>query len=597
MASFISITGYARKGVLKRLPGTMMDESVDMDGSDNCGGVVSVEPLDAVTAVVDEAGVSGRRLREIVADLTEAPRPLEDLIRRSALPRRSVEAILRAAGEDVEEGPRGFAIRSDRVAAYRERFGSAQLGSTRLDDVVGRRLSESGGLVARIESDIASAPASKSALDHVSATAQTVARRALWLDGMFDLAGRHVLCIGDHDLTSLALCAVNPEVTVTVADIDERILEFIDCTAKQRGLQVRCLYADFRFGLPEDAVGWADVVLTDPPYTPEGVQLFLGRGLQGLRDRTGGRLVMAYGFSERAAALGVKAQRAVLDLELALEAILPRFNRYHGAQAVGSASDLYVCQPTARTWKVLDRRLEQAATNIYTHGEQSLEGQRKQPTDTDAEALRRVAVGDTGETASVIAVNGPRRGGRNLDFGNLLAEGLSPQWLKQRPVMVTADLSADPGPWLLRCLLATNADRMAILVPNVHADLANEAGQRALRELIAPKYSLRFHRSNPNPRTAIVEAVAVEPDGLDAGARLARRVLDRVHGKTGNVWRDGLISLSRVNEAALTKNEARALVQESTVRPEFLSTRVIDLPRHMLHDLLVEVATSAKRVG
>lgn len=36
-----------------------------------------------------------------------------------------------------------------------------------------------------------------------------------------------------------------------------------------------------------------------------------------------------------APALGVEVQRAVHDLELAVEAILPAFNRYDGAQAVG----------------------------------------------------------------------------------------------------------------------------------------------------------------------------------------------------------------------------------------------------------------------
>ena len=37
------------------------------------------------------------------------------------------------------------------------------------------------------------------ALDHVSATAETAARRARWLDETFDLAGAHLVCIGDHE--------------------------------------------------------------------------------------------------------------------------------------------------------------------------------------------------------------------------------------------------------------------------------------------------------------------------------------------------------------------------------------------------------------
>ena len=81
------------------------------------------------------------------------------------------------------------------------------------------------------------APPPLPALDHVPATAATVARRALWLDGTFDLAGASVLCVGDHDLTSLALARLVPGVAVTVVDLDERVLAHID----EQRLGVRCL--------------------------------------------------------------------------------------------------------------------------------------------------------------------------------------------------------------------------------------------------------------------------------------------------------------------------------------------------------------------
>lgn len=529
--------------------------------------------LNAVAALVDEAGVGGRGLREVLADLAAGPRGLDDLIRRSAVPRRTVEALLRAAGPDVETGPRGLALRVDRVAAYRDRFRLAVLESTRLVGPVDGRLANFRDLVARLERDIAAAPRARDALDHVSATAETVVRRALWLDGRFDLAGRRVLCVGDHDLTSLALCAVNPEVAVTVIDIDDRVLEHVDRLATERGLDVRCRWADCRFGLPEDAVAWADLALTDPPYTPEGVGLFLARAAQGLRDRAQGRLVMAYGFSDRAPALGVRVQRAILDLELAFEAILPGFNRYQGAQALGSAGDLCVCRPTPRTWDVLERRLERAAVNIYSRGEQAREGEAPAWVAAGLDAAREAAGREAAGTDA-----------REVDAGPLVTAGL-----RERPVAVAVDLSADPGPWLLRTLLAANADRLAALVPNTHPDLTSQAGQRGLSELVAAKWSLRFRRSTPEPGAAIVEAVAVPPDGLGAGARLVRRLLDRAHGKVGNVWREGLIDQSRQGGAVLTRNQARELVRGLTTRPDLLEARIVDLPRHLLRDLLAEV--------
>ena len=121
-------------------------------------------------------------------------------------------------------------------------------------------------------------PPPLAALDHVQATAETALKRALWLDTTYDLAGRTLLCLGDHDLTSLAVCAVNPAVEVVVVDVDDRLLEYVSKRAAERGWSVRTVHADFRFGLPPAVLESADLVFSDPPYTPEGMALFAGAG-------------------------------------------------------------------------------------------------------------------------------------------------------------------------------------------------------------------------------------------------------------------------------------------------------------------------------
>src|SRR5438552_3128226 len=83
------------------------------------------------------------------------------------------------------------------------------------------------------------------------------ARGAIWLDSRYDLACAHLLCIGDHDLTALLVTLVNPAVQVTVVDLDERILEYLDTVASERSRPVRCLAGDLRFGLPGPARDWA----------------------------------------------------------------------------------------------------------------------------------------------------------------------------------------------------------------------------------------------------------------------------------------------------------------------------------------------------
>jgi N4-bis(aminopropyl)spermidine synthase len=336
-----------------------------------------------------------------------------------------------------------------------------------------------------------------------------------------------------------------------VVDVDDSTLAFIDREATRRGLSVRCLFADLRLGLPTAATGWADLVLTDPPYTPEGVQLFLASGARALRERASGRVVMAYGFSDRQPVLGLKVQQAALGLGMVFEAILPHFNHYQGAQAVGSASDLYVCRPTARTWRKL-AAWEAPAGAVYTRGPQAVEAQA--PT---------------------------------LEVAGLLSEPM-----RAAPREIAISLAADPGGWLLRALLACSAERASFLVPNDHPDLATEAGQRRLIALVESKYALRLRRSHPEPRLAVVEATLIDGAALEPRARLVRRLLSRAHGTVSNIWREGLIDLDR----SLTRNQARAIIAQACSTPSALDTRLLDLPRHQLEWLLAEVAASADAV-
>lgn len=555
-----------------------------------------VDPLEAVQRLVAEAGAHARPLREVIALLTNAPRTLEELVRATGVSRRGVEAVLSALGVDVVEDHGTLVVRADRVGAYRDRFGYEQLTRVRLADPLGPLVEKHAGLVGEMDRVITAAPVSRRALDHVSATAETVVRRALWLDATFDLAGAHLLCVGDHDLTSLAVAQVNPAVTVTVVDLDERILGFIDEEARRRGVEVRCLFTDLRFGLPASASRWADLLITDPPYTAEGVQLFLARGLAGLRDRERGRVVMAYGFGESQPGLGLKVQRAVQDLHLVFEAILPDFNRYVGAQAVGSASDLYVCRPTASTWKALDNPERSGlSANIYTHGPQSLEASGSGAEQAVIDALC-TAASDDGRVPIAAAVADawtPRaKGIAHVRLGTVFSGGLPPVVTRRRECAVAVDLSADPGPWLLRMLLAADAHRLAVLVSNDHADLGSETSQRALISVVERKYTLRFRRSSPDSRYALVEADSVGVSD-DPAVGLVRRILDRAHGKIGNLWREGLIRAVRnVSGETLTKNQARSRIQDTARRLDLLDLTLVEVPRPLLAPLLEDVAAS-----
>lgn len=320
--------------------------------------------MEAIAALIAQAGVDGRRLRTVLAYLNDGRWwTLADLVRESATSRRTVESLLREV--ELERSGDRFRLREPLTGLVGGRIAPA--------DPVAHLLPGHPGLLARMEELVAKAPRGCQALDHVAATADTVVRRALLLDARFWLDGARLLCVGDHDLTSLATAMLHPGVEVTVVDIDERILAYIDEEADRSGLNVRTRWADLRLGLPAAAQSWADLAVTDPPYTPEGIGLFTARAAEGLRDRERGRILLAYGASERTPALALKVQHTLSQLNLVNEAIYPDFNRYHGAEAIGSAADLYILRPTTKTWPAVAARVDGFGAAIYTHGPQSVE--------------------------------------------------------------------------------------------------------------------------------------------------------------------------------------------------------------------------------
>lgn len=531
-----------------------------------------------VLELVSRFGVRGRRVQELIAMLTSGGRwTHESAVAASGLSRRTVDDVLAALGPAVRRAGQEFWIRDGGAGAEPRGPTGAEPGQSAVTDHPAR---------AEIIRLIDGAPRPRADLDHVTATPDTLIRRARWLAGIASEAGMRLLCVGDHDLTSLAACLVCPRVRAVVADIDEDLLAYIGEQARRLRLPVRTFYADLRFALPPDLHRWADVAFTDPPYTPEGVALFAERGLEGLANREFGAVAVAYGFGEQVPALGLAVQQSLADLGLVFEAIYPDFSQYRGAQAIGGRSDLYVCRPTSQTWKRLSHGGPNPPLTIYSRGLRATEARNEALDKATEKALTDSATraGEIGLTA--VAGEGWHVTSETLkvQLTTLMQRGVPAH--KGGRDGVAVNLGADPGSWLLRALLAVNARQVAALVPNSHADLASQAGQRLLNHLLGAKYRLRFRRSFPTPKLAIAEAAAVDPSDLGQAAYLRRYLLDRATSKLHNTWRDGLIATAqRFSATPLSKNEARAIVAEAAA--DITSgARLIDLPRADLARLL-----------
>jgi N4-bis(aminopropyl)spermidine synthase len=242
---------------------------------------------DPVLELVLRFGVRGRRVQKLITMLASGRWTHESAVAASGLSRRTVDDVLAALGPDVQRTGREFWIRGDRALLYRREFPAVPAPG----EPTGTEPGESAR--AEVTRLIDGAPWPRDDLDHVVATPETLLRRARWLADITPHTGLRLLCVGDHDLTSLAACLVCPRVRAVVADVDEGLLAYIGEQARRLKLPVRTFYADLRFALPPDLHGWADVAFTDPPYTPEGVALFAERGLEGLANREFGAVAVA----------------------------------------------------------------------------------------------------------------------------------------------------------------------------------------------------------------------------------------------------------------------------------------------------------------
>lgn len=379
-------------------------------------------------ALIDAAGPNALALRRVLA-LLETERDPAALVARTGLPYRAVEAVLRVA-DDV---PADLLPPAPPPAP--------------LDEV--RRI-------------VAGAPPPLRDLDHVPATPDTVLARARHLAATYDLERSRVLFLGDHDCTALALARVAEPREIAVVDIDQRVLEY------ER--EVHTLFADLRLGLPETARGRYDLVFTDPPYTPDGVGLFCARALEALREPRTGRILLAYGFPESQPALGLKVQRELAALELVTEAMLPAFNHYAGAQAIGSRADLYTLRPTRRSLKLAARRVR--SYSLYTHGRQAVEA--------------------GGTPGRVVA------DGEELTLAELL-----------RAPHPAERMTVDLRPFHARCLfqacLAALATELEVTTDNETEGVRSAAEQARLARVLAPAYALEaIDRSHAGSRDTVL---------------------------------------------------------------------------------------------
>uniref|UniRef100_A0A7C4TJN5 Putative methyltransferase n=1 Tax=candidate division WWE3 bacterium TaxID=2053526 RepID=A0A7C4TJN5_UNCKA len=197
--------------------------------------------------------------------------------------------------------------------------------------------------------------------DQFYATAETVAKRVSLMNFFADIAGKRILFLGDDDQTSVLTASYGNVKEIIAVDIDDGILS----TIKQNAPNVLTLQHDFKQPLPKELTNGFDVVFTDPPYTQNGIRLFLSRAIEALDiNNAAARIYMCYGNSDRAKERYLPIYNIILETNLMIRWVLDKFNRYNGAESIGSTSSLFILDITPKIKPIVKGSFD---SNIYTN--------------------------------------------------------------------------------------------------------------------------------------------------------------------------------------------------------------------------------------
>jgi len=255
-----------------------------------------------------------------------------------------------------------------------------------LPDNYGSSLSEipkEFAIISKIEKILENRPEPDFALDQSHAISSTVVNRALYLLKKGDLEGRKIVLLGDDDATSLAVGLLNLAEEITVIDIDPNVIKFLSESAKTLSIKnFRVISHDLREPCPTNILNNYDLVLMDPPYTNEGLRLFLKRAKQVLKTSIviegdvhkvlGKKCLLCFGNKPPKEMQLI--QLSILDHGFIIKEMIPYFNLYKGASILGQFSHLYYLE-LAEIQSVEDK-LSLNALPIYTA---ELKGRKANP--------------------------------------------------------------------------------------------------------------------------------------------------------------------------------------------------------------------------
>ena len=206
--------------------------------------------------------------------------------------------------------------------------------------------------------------------DQSRSTPETVIKRALLMLKNGDVEGKRIAILGDDDGVSIALAHLQCAREIFVIDIDSRVLEFVQSFALEKNLTdvLKTQLWDIRTTFPKKWWYRYEIFEMDPPYTVDGLKIFVDQVLTLLEPRKGGRGYISFGVKSPHETW--VCQQHLLEAGFFIEEFVPSFNRYHGATILGNTSNLYVVSTVPQKFRLMETKRPKTA--IYTFDEKKV---------------------------------------------------------------------------------------------------------------------------------------------------------------------------------------------------------------------------------
>lgn len=222
-----------------------------------------------------------------------------------------------------------------------------------------------------IEAIFNNRPIADVTLDQSKCTVQTAINRVIIGLKANSIIGKNILCLGDDDLISVAMNVIlnklfNDNVPyntkIYVYDKDTRVLEYIKNVSQDLKLScITCKQIDLKKKIVKEYTSFFDTIFTDPPYTINGLELFLTRAVELIKKEVGLNIFLSYAHKSQDAMY--KIENIILKLGLSIFQIIPCFNEYEGAEILGNKGQLIMLQTTTN---IVDTKSIDYIDIIYT---------------------------------------------------------------------------------------------------------------------------------------------------------------------------------------------------------------------------------------